>query len=177
MATDEWLRVEGVPNVYALGDCATINQRKVMEDISAIFSKADKNKSGKLNVGDFGEVINDIIERYPQVELHLKSKKLKNFVELLQSNQDDTAKKATQLDIEKFRKALSEVDTKMKSLPLTAQKRGNKDEILGKCLLPLYSVHRRWDNKVVHSKWHNLEKHKVIDGEKKEAKFASRIHL
>ncbi|KVH95881.1 FAD-dependent pyridine nucleotide-disulfide oxidoreductase [Cynara cardunculus var. scolymus] len=30
MATDEWLRVEGVPNVYALGDCATINQRKVM---------------------------------------------------------------------------------------------------------------------------------------------------
>ncbi|KAM0071177.1 putative NADH:ubiquinone reductase (non-electrogenic) [Helianthus debilis subsp. tardiflorus] len=67
METDEWLRVEGVPNVYALGDCDTINQRKVMEDISAIFSKADKNKSGKLNVGDFAEVINDIIERYPQV--------------------------------------------------------------------------------------------------------------
>ncbi|KAJ0807048.1 putative NADH:ubiquinone reductase (non-electrogenic) [Helianthus annuus] len=93
MATDEWLRVEGVSNVHALGDCATINQRKVMEDISAIFSKADKNKSGKLNVGDFAEVINDIIERYPQVELHLKSKKLKNFVKLLQSNQDDAAKK------------------------------------------------------------------------------------
>ncbi|MFS7963206.1 putative NADH:ubiquinone reductase (non-electrogenic) [Helianthus anomalus] len=118
-------------------------------------------------------------------------------------------KKATQLDIAKFKKALSEVDTKMKSLPPTAQVaaqqgeylakcfnrmkeceenpegpirfrdsgrhhfkpfRGNKDEILGKCLLPLYLVHRRWDNKVVHSKWHNLEKHKVIDGEKKRSK-------
>ena len=30
LATDEWLRVEGYDNVYALGDCATINQRKVM---------------------------------------------------------------------------------------------------------------------------------------------------
>ncbi|KAM0068504.1 putative C2 domain, phosphoribosyltransferase, C2 domain superfamily [Helianthus debilis subsp. tardiflorus] len=63
------------------------------------------------------------------------------------------------------------------ALMLTVEDRGNKDEILGKCLLPLYSVHRRWDNKAVHSKWHNLEKHTVIDGEKKEAKFASRIHL
>ncbi|KAJ0818263.1 putative NADH:ubiquinone reductase (non-electrogenic) [Helianthus annuus] len=133
MATDEWLRVEGVPNVYALGDCATINQRKVMEDISAIFSKADKNKSGKLNLGDFAEVINDIIERYPQVELHLKGKKLKNFVELLQSNQDNAAKKATQLDIEKFNKALSEVDTKMKSLPPTAQVAAQQGEYLAKC--------------------------------------------
>ncbi|CAB81256.1 NADH dehydrogenase like protein [Arabidopsis thaliana] len=30
LATDEWLRVEGCDNIYALGDCATINQRKVM---------------------------------------------------------------------------------------------------------------------------------------------------
>lgn len=30
LATDEWLRVEGCDCVYALGDCATINQRKVM---------------------------------------------------------------------------------------------------------------------------------------------------
>jgi NADH:ubiquinone reductase (non-electrogenic) len=33
IATDEWLRVEGTNNVYALGDCATINQRKVMVPI------------------------------------------------------------------------------------------------------------------------------------------------
>ncbi|XP_071710087.1 external alternative NAD(P)H-ubiquinone oxidoreductase B2, mitochondrial-like [Rutidosis leptorrhynchoides] len=133
MATDEWLRVEGVPNVYALGDCSTINQRRVMEDISAIFSKADKNKTGKLNVEDFTEVINDITERYPQVELHLKSKKLKNFVQLLKSQQDEAAKKSTQLDIEKFKAALSEVDTKMKSLPPTAQVAAQQGEYLAKC--------------------------------------------
>ncbi|KAK9051984.1 hypothetical protein SSX86_028612 [Deinandra increscens subsp. villosa] len=133
MATDEWLRVEGVPNVYAIGDCATINQRRVLEDISAIFSKADKNKNGKLNVEDFTGVINDIVERYPQVELHLKSKKMKNFVQLLQSNQDSAAKQTTQLDIEKFKSALSEVDSKMKSLPPTAQVAAQQGEYLAKC--------------------------------------------
>ncbi|CAH1414520.1 external alternative NAD(P)H-ubiquinone oxidoreductase B3, mitochondrial [Lactuca sativa] len=132
MATDEWLRVEGVPNVYALGDCATINQRRVLEDIAAIFSKADKSGSGKLNVEDFNEVIKDIIERYPQVEIHLKSKKLKNFVQLLETHQGESAKQTT-LDIEKFKSALSEVDTKMKSLPPTAQVAAQQGEYLAEC--------------------------------------------
>lgn len=30
LATDEWLRVEGSDCIYAVGDCATINQRRVM---------------------------------------------------------------------------------------------------------------------------------------------------
>lgn len=30
LATDEWLRVEGCDSIYALGDCATVNQRRVM---------------------------------------------------------------------------------------------------------------------------------------------------
>lgn len=38
LATDEWLRVEGCDNVYALGDCATINQRKVMVPVLFYFS-------------------------------------------------------------------------------------------------------------------------------------------
>ena len=36
LATDEWLRVEGYDNIYALGDCATVNQRRVM--VCAIYS-------------------------------------------------------------------------------------------------------------------------------------------
>lgn len=30
LTTDEWLRVKGCSNVYALGDCASVDQRKVM---------------------------------------------------------------------------------------------------------------------------------------------------
>lgn len=86
------------------------------DDISAIFEKADKNKSGTLKVDDFKEVVNDIIERYPQVELYLKKKQMNNFVELLKSSHPDE-----ELDIEKFKAALSEVDSQMKVLPATAQ--------------------------------------------------------
>ncbi|GLT62356.1 hypothetical protein SLA2020_350010 [Shorea laevis] len=56
----------------------------------------------------------------------------------------------------------------------------NKDETLGRCVIPLQSVQsvqRRLDHKPVNSRWHNLEKHVVVDGEKKETKFASRISL
>lgn len=37
LATDEWLRVEKCDSIYALGDCATINQRKVMVYIFQIY--------------------------------------------------------------------------------------------------------------------------------------------
>ncbi|KAK7362392.1 hypothetical protein VNO77_04503 [Canavalia gladiata] len=55
----------------------------------------------------------------------------------------------------------------------------NKDEILGMCMIPLQNVQRRLDHKPVNTRWFNLEKHVVIEGEqkKKETKFSSRIHL
>ncbi|KAG6682881.1 hypothetical protein I3842_13G164100 [Carya illinoinensis] len=54
----------------------------------------------------------------------------------------------------------------------------NKDEILGKCVIHLQNVQRRLDHKPVNTRWFNLEKHVVVDGEqKKEFKFASRIHM
>ncbi|KAM3689528.1 hypothetical protein ACB098_09G054500 [Castanea mollissima] len=119
LATDEWLRVEGCDNVYALGDCATVNQRRVMEDISAIFSKADKNKSGTLNIKDFHDVMDDILERYPQVKLYLKKKKMKNFAALLKNTQENDQNKP--IEIDNVKKALTEVDSQMKNLPPTAQ--------------------------------------------------------
>ncbi|GLT78828.1 hypothetical protein SLA2020_503520 [Shorea laevis] len=53
----------------------------------------------------------------------------------------------------------------------------NKDENLGKCAISLQNVQRRLDYKPVNSRWVNLEKHVIVDGEKKETKFASKIHL
>ncbi|KAF6163113.1 hypothetical protein GIB67_013812 [Kingdonia uniflora] len=61
LAADEWVRVEGCDSVYALGDCATIHQRKVMKDILTIFSTADKDNSGTLTVKEFQDVIKDIL--------------------------------------------------------------------------------------------------------------------
>ncbi|KAK9673691.1 hypothetical protein RND81_12G183700 [Saponaria officinalis] len=52
-----------------------------------------------------------------------------------------------------------------------------KDETLGVCMIPLQNLQRRWDHKPVNTRWYNLEKHMIVDGEKKEIKFATRIHL
>ncbi|XP_028788704.1 external alternative NAD(P)H-ubiquinone oxidoreductase B2, mitochondrial [Neltuma alba] len=133
LATDEWLRVEGCDNVYALGDCATINQRKVMEDIAAIFKKADKDNSGTLTVKEFQEVIDDICERYPQVELYLKSKQMRSIVDLLKEAKGDVKKESTELNIEDFKAALSKVDSQMKFLPATAQVASQQGAYLAKC--------------------------------------------
>ncbi|CAK9314800.1 unnamed protein product [Citrullus colocynthis] len=133
LATDEWLRVEGCDGVYALGDCATVNQRKVMEDIAVIFCKADKDKSGTLALQEFQEVVDDICERYPQVEIYLKKKQMKNFAALLKKTQSDTQKQSTELDIESFKSLLSEVDSQMKNLPATAQVAAQQGEYLASC--------------------------------------------
>ncbi|KAG5020951.1 hypothetical protein JHK87_016806 [Glycine soja] len=105
LVTDEWLRVEGSDNIYALGDCATINQRRVMEDIAVIFSKADKNNSGKLDLQEFKEVVGDIIDRYPQVDIYLKKNQMKDMASLLKKSQESNII----VDIEYFKEALSKV--------------------------------------------------------------------
>ncbi|XP_052182986.1 external alternative NAD(P)H-ubiquinone oxidoreductase B2, mitochondrial-like [Diospyros lotus] len=133
LATDEWLRVEGCDNVYALGDCATINQRKVMEDISVIFSKADKDNSGTLTVTEFQEVIDDICQRYPQVELYLKNKQMGSIADLLQEPKGDVPKGAIELNIEEFKRAVLHVDSQMKNLPATAQVAAQQGAYLAKC--------------------------------------------
>ncbi|CAM8991574.1 hypothetical protein QQ045_006739 [Rhodiola kirilowii] len=133
LATDEWLRVEGTESIYALGDCATINQRKVMEDIAAIFNKADKDKSGTLTVKEFQDVVNDVIERYPQLELYLKNKQMKNIADLLKAAKTDDSKESVELNIEDFKKALSQVDSQMKNLPATAQVAAQQGTYLAKC--------------------------------------------
>ncbi|XP_022860067.1 external alternative NAD(P)H-ubiquinone oxidoreductase B1, mitochondrial-like isoform X2 [Olea europaea var. sylvestris] len=118
LATDEWLRVKGCEDVYAFGDCATVDQRKIMEDILTIFKAADKDDSGTLTIEEFQDVVEDIIIRYPQVELYMKSKHFSKLADLLK---DSEGNERDAVDIEGFKSALSHVDLQMKSLPATAQ--------------------------------------------------------
>lgn len=54
----------------------------------------------------------------------------------------------------------------------------NKDEALGKVYIPLTTVERRADDRIVHSRWFNLQKPNTSDIEEpKKDKFASRVHL
>jgi NADH:ubiquinone reductase (non-electrogenic) len=66
------------------------------------------------------DVLGDICERYPQVELYLKSNQMKGFHDLLKDS-DGNSKELKELDIEHFKKALAQVDSQVKMLPATAQ--------------------------------------------------------
>lgn len=54
----------------------------------------------------------------------------------------------------------------------------SKDEIIGRVMIPLGSVDKRADDKIVHTRWYNLEKPVAIDVDQlKKDKFSSRLHL
>lgn len=130
LATDEWLRVKGCENVYALGDCATVDQRKIMDDILTIFKAADVDDSGTLTIKEFKDVIEDILIRYPQVEVYLKNKHLTGVIDLLKDAEGNLRQ---EVNYEEFKSALSLVDSQLKSLPATAQVAAQQGAYLSKC--------------------------------------------
>ncbi|KAK1260814.1 hypothetical protein QJS04_geneDACA021989 [Acorus gramineus] len=91
------------------------------EDISAIFNVADKDNSGTLTVKEIQDVLGDICERYPQVQLYLKSRDMRGLVDLLNDAEGNERKENRELSIEEFKKALAHVDSQVKFLPATAQ--------------------------------------------------------
>ncbi|KAF7810270.1 FT-interacting protein 1 [Senna tora] len=53
-----------------------------------------------------------------------------------------------------------------------------KDEIIGRLIIPLNAIDRRADDRIIHSRWFNLEKPIAVDVDQlKKEKFSSRIHL
>ncbi|XP_076892988.1 FT-interacting protein 3-like [Bidens hawaiensis] len=65
-------------------------------------------------------------------------------------------------------------------LVLTVEDRvaSNKEEVLGTCMIPLQYVERRLDHIAINTRWFNLEKYVMVDGEKKkDVRFASKIHM
>ncbi|XP_077220978.1 external alternative NAD(P)H-ubiquinone oxidoreductase B2, mitochondrial-like [Tasmannia lanceolata] len=85
-------------------------EQKDKEDIAAIFKVTDKDKSGTLTAKELQDVINDICERYPQVKLYLKNKQMRDVVDLLYTSKGNDKLESKELDIEEFKKALSDVD-------------------------------------------------------------------
>ncbi|KAG0570049.1 hypothetical protein KC19_6G135600 [Ceratodon purpureus] len=130
LATDEWLRVKNADGVYALGDCATVEQRKVAEDISYIFKLADRDGDGYLNVAEFVETMENVKVRYPQIEHYMERQHMKGVLGLL--NDAMTKGKDLKLDLDHFSEAICKVDSQMKSGPATAQVAAQQGEYLAR---------------------------------------------
>ncbi|CAO3592042.1 unnamed protein product [Absidia cylindrospora] len=133
LVTDEYLRVKGIPDqsIYALGDCASIQNPKLVERIMDIFSRADKNGDGMLSLDEFADVVKHVSRRYPLTKQHLG-----RLVDTFEAYDKD---KNGLLDMDEMHTLLHDVDNKMTNLPATAQVAAQQGSYLGRYLNVLSS--------------------------------------
>jgi NADH dehydrogenase len=67
--TDRYLRAKGVNDgsIFAIGDCATIEQAKLVDRIQLLFEEADTQHRGALDLQQFQALVNRKIQEFPQV--------------------------------------------------------------------------------------------------------------
>jgi NADH:ubiquinone reductase (H+-translocating) len=74
LITDQHLRVKGAPmsTVYAIGDCSTVENPKLVQQLLKFFADADIDKNGYLDTEEFERLAKNISKKYPLTAAHLK---------------------------------------------------------------------------------------------------------
>jgi NADH dehydrogenase FAD-containing subunit len=71
LLTDRYLRVKGIHDgsIFAIGDCATIEQTKLVDQIQLLFEEVDTQHRGALDLQQFRTLVEQKINEFPQVEI------------------------------------------------------------------------------------------------------------
>lgn len=130
LETDTHLRLTGSPlgDVYAIGDCSTV-QNNVSEHIitflrTMAWEKGQDPENLKINYSDWRHVAKRVRSRFPQAGDHLR--RLDRLFE-----QYDHDKSGT-LDFGELSELLRQIDSKLTSLPATAQRANQQGEYLAR---------------------------------------------
>jgi len=69
LLTDQYLHVKGVNDgsIFALGDCATIEQPNLVDRAQLLFEEADTDNRGALNLQQFQRLAEIKMTEFPQV--------------------------------------------------------------------------------------------------------------
>ncbi|RFU73992.1 nadh dehydrogenase [Trichoderma arundinaceum] len=120
LETDTHLRLNGAPlgDVYAIGDCSTV-QNNVADSIVTFLRKLAwkrgiEPETLQLHFSDWRTVAQDVKKRFPQAVNHLK--RLDKLFFEFDKDQSGT------LDFGELRELLNQIDSKLTSLPATAQR-------------------------------------------------------
>ncbi|KAK6220834.1 hypothetical protein LQW54_001752 [Pestalotiopsis sp. IQ-011] len=130
LETDTHLRVAGTPlgDVYAIGDCSTVQNN--LADNIVTFLRGLAFKHGKdpenleLHFQDWRNVAMDVKRRFPQAAAHLK--RVDKLFGQFDKDQSGT------LDFGELRELLGQIDSKLTSLPATAQRANQQGVYLAK---------------------------------------------
>ncbi|KAF2829508.1 hypothetical protein CC86DRAFT_368507 [Ophiobolus disseminans] len=130
LETDTHLRLTGAPlgDVYAIGDCATV-QNNVSDHIvnflrTTAWEKGKDPEQLQISYNDWRGVARRVKQRFPQAANHLR--RLDRLFE-----QYDADKSGT-LDFGELSELLHQIDSKLTSLPATAQRANQQGQYLGR---------------------------------------------
>ncbi|KAF9469289.1 nucleotide-binding domain-containing protein [Collybia nuda] len=124
---DAHLRVKGAPlgEVYAIGDCATI-ETSIVSHFLDLVDEADQDKNGKIDFGEWEIMVKKIKHRIPMAGDHLV--KVKELFDLYDSDADNN------LSLNELARLLEEIGNKITTLPATAQVASQQGKYIGKKL-------------------------------------------
>jgi NADH:ubiquinone reductase (H+-translocating) len=128
LETDTHLRLNGTPlgDVYAVGDCSTV-QNNVADNIISFlrgvaWKKGQDPETLEIHFSDWRAVASDVKKKFPQAVAHLK--RLDKLFAEFDKDQSGT------LDFGELRELLKQIDSKLTSLPATAQRAHQQGQYL-----------------------------------------------
>jgi NADH dehydrogenase len=129
LETDSHLRLNGTPlgDVYAIGDCATV-QNNIADHLvtflrTLAWEKGQDPEKMQITFGEWRDVAQRVRKRFPQAADHLK--RLDKLFAAYDKDQSGT------LDFGELRELLMQIDSKLTSLPATAQRAHQQGQYLG----------------------------------------------
>eukprot|EP01114_Cavostelium_apophysatum_P017856 TRINITY_DN5395_c0_g1_i5.p1 TRINITY_DN5395_c0_g1~~TRINITY_DN5395_c0_g1_i5.p1 ORF type:complete len:672 (+),score=187.68 TRINITY_DN5395_c0_g1_i5:118-2133(+) len=126
LITDEFLKVKGFHDIYAIGECGTVDQSRIVSKYMQIFNELDENKDGTVDEREFKALMRNYRRKYPQlVEYMQRTHEL--FLEA-------DVNKDGKLSADEFKAILNKVDASITSLPSTAQVAQQEGRYLGQSL-------------------------------------------
>lgn len=130
LETDSHLRLTGAPlgDVYAIGDCATV-QNNVADHLVTFLRRiaVEKGKDPEkiqITFREWREVAQRVKKQFPQAANHLR--RLDRLFEQYDKDRSGT------LDFNELRELLLQIDSKLTSLPATAQRANQQGQYLGR---------------------------------------------
>ncbi|KAL5358414.1 hypothetical protein BJX96DRAFT_163730 [Aspergillus floccosus] len=132
LETDSHLRLIGAPlgDVYAIGDCSTVQNNVADHIVSFLRTIAwERGKDPEklhLTFREWRDVATRVKKRFPQASSHLR--RLDKLFEQYDIDQSGT------LEFGELSELLHQIDTKLTSLPATAQRANQQGEYLGRKL-------------------------------------------
>jgi NADH dehydrogenase len=129
LETDTHLRLNGTPlgDVYAIGDCSTV-QNNVADHLvtflrNLAWEKGKDPEKMHITFSEWRNVAQSVRKRFPQAADHLK--RLDKLFATYDKDQSGT------LDFGELRELLMQIDSKLTSLPATAQRAHQQGQYLG----------------------------------------------